>query len=312
LKGRVIRSTGSWYSVQVEHGETYECKIKGTFRMKGIKTTNPLAVGDHVEFEIQKGENIGVINTISPRKNFIIRKSTNLSKISHIIAANIDQAFLVATLASPRTSTGFIDRFLVTSEAYHIPARLVFNKSDLLSEEQNSQMDEVISVYENVGYPCFKVSAQTCENLGLLKSALEGKVNLFTGHSGVGKSTLINKLDKNLNLKTGEISEYHKKGKHITTFAQMLPLCFGGYIIDTPGIKEFGLRNFKKEEVAERFPEMRKLMWDCKYSNCTHVHEPDCAVKKAVALGDIDPGRYFNYLDILEDEYFGIKEWESK
>ena len=313
MDGIVIRSTGSWFSVRAEDGRIFQCKIKGKFRIQGIKATNPVAVGDHVEFDaLEKEENTGLIHKVRERKNHIIRKSTKLSKLSHIIAANIDQAFLVATLAMPRTSTGFIDRFLVTAEAYHIPARLVFNKTDIYDEEQQKQFHELLSIYEKAGYPCNAVSARTGENMISLKEALKNKTSLFSGHSGVGKSTLLNWIEPGLELKTGKISSIHQKGKHITTFAEMHELSFGGFVIDTPGIKEFGLRDFVKEEVAERFPEMRALMWDCKFHNCTHVHEPGCAVKKAVEEGRISITRYKNYLAILQDDYFDKKDWELR
>lgn len=312
MEGIVVKSTGSWFSVKTENEGVCECKIKGTFRIKGIKTTNPVAVGDRVVFDFNPDKKTGLIKEIKKRKNYIIRKSTNLSKISHIIAANIDQAFLVATLASPRTSTGFIDRFLVTTEAYHIPANVVFNKTDIYNNEQLSLLNELTTVYKNAGYGSFNVSAVSGENLDQLKQAMKNNVSLFAGHSGVGKSTIINKIEPGLDLKTGGISEYHQKGKHVTTFAEMHELSFGGYIIDTPGIKEFGLRHFVKEEVAERFPEMRALMWDCKFNNCTHVHEPGCAVKEALQKGEISLSRYENYLRILDDDYFDDKEWEIR
>ncbi len=312
MEGIIVRSTGSWFNVRAENGKVYNCRIKGNFRIRGIKTTNPLAVGDVVLFDLQEDEDIGMIREIKARKNYIIRKSTNLSKISHIIAANIDQAFLVATLASPRTSTGFIDRFLVTAEAYHIPARIIFNKTDTYTEKKQKQLNELLSVYTGAGYPCYQVSALKGTNVQAVKDDLKDKVSLFSGHSGVGKSTLLNCIEPGLELKTGEISAMHQKGKHITTFAEMHELAEGGFVIDTPGIKEFGLRDFEKEEVAERFPEMRALMHECKFHNCTHVHEPGCAVKKAVEEGRINETRYNNYLTILNDDYFDKKEWELR
>ncbi len=304
MKGIVIKSTGSWHTVQTEDGTTIHCKLKGKFRVKGIKTTNPLAVGDKVTIKILPEEGTGLITNISPRHNYIIRKATKLSKVSHIIAANIDQAFLIVTLAEPRTSTGFIDRFLVTAEAYHIPACIVFNKIDIYDSETESLLDELTGIYENTGYPCYHVSALRDDNIGFLEEKMKNMITLFAGHSGVGKSALINTLQPGLNLKTKPISEVHQKGKHTTTFAEIIPLSFGGYIIDTPGIKEFGLYDLKKEEIPERYPEMRALMHNCKYNNCMHVHEPGCAVKEAVENGKISKLRYYNYLSIINAEDF--------
>lgn len=304
MKGIVIKSTGSWHTVQTDDGMTIHCKLKGKFRVKGIKTTNPLAVGDKVTIKILPEEETGLITGISPRHNYIIRKATKLSKVSHIIAANIDQAFLIVTLAEPRTSTGFIDRFLVTAEAYHIPACIVFNKIDIYDSEIESLLDELTGIYENTGYPCYHVSALKGDDIEFLEEKMKNKVTLFAGHSGVGKSALINTLQPGLNLKTKPISEVHQKGKHTTTFAEIIPLSFGGYIIDTPGIKEFGLYDLKKEEIPERYPEMRALMHNCKYNNCMHVHEPGCAVKEAVENGEISKLRYYNYLSIINAEDF--------
>mgnify|MGYP006280157185 CR=1 FL=1 len=312
MEGIVVKSTGSWYKVRAGDGSYYNCRIRGTFRIKGIKTTNPVAVGDRVKFELESGRDTGVIREILERKNYIIRKATRLSKISHIIASNIDQAFLIVTLAYPRTSTGFIDRFLVTTEAYHIPAKIIFNKIDIYDDKLRDLLKETIEIYTSATYPCFSVSAETKENLELLKNEMMNKTTLFAGHSGVGKSSIINAIEPGMHLKTGKLSTQHKKGKHITTFAEMHELSFGGFIIDTPGIKEFGLRDFVKEEVSERFPEMRALMWDCKFHNCTHVHEPGCAVKEAVKEGKISETRYRNYLGILQDDYFGEKAWDLK
>lgn len=299
MTGIVTRSTGSWHMVTLESGLALPCKLKGNFRLKGIRTTNPVAVGDKVEVEMSDDNEMGVINRIFERNNYIIRKATKLSKESHIIAANIDQLLLVATLAFPRTSTGFIDRMLVTSEAYHIPAVIVFNKIDLYIDELIPWLEETEKIYTDTGYPCLRVSAKTGQGLDRLTEVLKGKVSLISGHSGVGKSSLINKLQPGLNLKIKEISTYHLKGQHATTFPEMHRLSFGGYIIDTPGIKEFGLTNFDQGEVAERFPEMRALMHLCRYSNCTHSHEPDCAVIRAKDEGTIHPSRYANYLSIF-------------
>jgi ribosome biogenesis GTPase len=309
VEGTVIKSTGSWLTVMTPKGEIYNCKLKGSFRIKGIKTTNPLAVGDRVEFDMLDEQNTGLIRDIKPRNNYIIRKATKLSKVAHIIAANVDQAAVIVTLAHPRTSTGFIDRFLVTTEAYHIPATIVFNKLDLYNTKMLGRLKELIGIYQEAGYKCIVVSALEKENLDVFKEALKDKITLLSGHSGVGKSALINAIQPHLNLKTREISDYHQKGLHTTTFAEMFPLTFGGFIIDTPGIKEFGLTDFDRREIAERFPEMRKLMYKCRFSNCTHVHEPGCAVKEAVEAGELSLSRYENYLSILSDDYW--KETES-
>ena len=299
-EGVVIKSTGSWYEVRTENGEVVLCRLRGKIRLDGIRTTNPVAVGDKVFFEKENNKDTCVINKILPRYNVIVRKSVNLSKASHIIASNIDQAILVATIAQPRTSTGFIDRFLVTSEAYHIPTIIVFNKCDLYDKEQMSQAEELISVFKSIGYHSFMLSAKTGYQCEELKSIMQNKVNLFSGHSGVGKSALINRLDPHLNVRVGEISEVHEKGKHTTTFSQMFPLSFGGYIIDSPGIKEFGLYDMEKETLAQRFPEMRSLMHECKFSNCTHLHEPHCAIKNAVQNNIIADWRYNDYCNMMD------------
>jgi ribosome biogenesis GTPase / thiamine phosphate phosphatase len=299
VTGIVTRSTGSWHIVTIDNGPAVPCKLKGNFRLKGIRTTNPVAVGDRVEVEMVENQEMGVITRISERNNYIIRKATKLSKDSHIIAANIDQLLLIATLAFPRTSTGFIDRMLVTSEAYHIPAIIVFNKTDLYTPELMPWLEETEKIYLDAGYPCLRVSAKSGKGLDKLKETLKDKVSLFSGHSGVGKSTLINVLQPELHLKIKEISSYHLKGQHATTFPEMHRLSFGGFIIDTPGIKEFGLDNFDKNEIAERFPEMRELMHFCRYRNCTHSHEPGCAVIQAKDEGKIPPSRYANYLSIF-------------
>ena len=304
MKGVIIKSTGSWSSVLSEDGSTYACKLKGRFRIKGIKTTNPVAVGDNVVFDLLKDKNTGLIREILPRHNYIIRRATKLSKVAQILAANIDQVCIIVTLALPRTSTGFIDRILVTTEAYHIPAFIVFNKIDIYDEKQQSALKNVINIYTSAGYNCIQTSALTGENTELFEEEIANKRTLIAGHSGVGKSALINAVDPGLNIKTGELSGYHKVGMHTTTFAQMYPLAFGGFIIDTPGIKEFGLTYFNRKEIAERFPEMRSRMHGCHFSNCTHVNEPDCAVKKAVENGEISPIRYENYLSILNDDYW--------
>lgn len=300
-EGVVIKSTGSWYEVRNDSGEVVLCRLRGKIRLDGIRTTNPISVGDKVLYEKENNKDTCVINKILPRHNVIVRKSVNLSKASHIIASNIDQAILVATIAQPRTSTGFIDRFLVTAEAYHIPTTIVFNKCDLYDEEQMAQAEELISTFEDIGYKSFMISAKTGCRCDELKEIMKDKVSLFSGHSGVGKSALVNRLDPNLNVRVGEISDVHEKGKHTTTFSQMFPLSFGGYIIDSPGIKEFGLYDMEKETLAQRFPEMRSLMHECKFSNCTHLHEPHCAIKDAVENNVIADWRYNDYCSMMED-----------
>ncbi|HRW97225.1 MAG TPA: ribosome small subunit-dependent GTPase A [Bacteroidales bacterium] len=310
MKGVVIKSTGSWFNVRTDDGFVIRCKLKGNFRTKGLKTTNPLAVGDKVEFDYRDEEKVGLINKILPRYNYIIRKSTKLSKVSHIIAANIDLALLVVTIREPRTSVGFIDRFLVTAEAYHIPAALVFNKIDIYGETDFERLDELTKIYEAAGYKTFRVSALTGRNIIDVKAEIKNKVSLFSGISGVGKSQLVNAIEPGLKLKTGDISAYHLKGKHTTTFPEMHSLTFGGFIIDTPGIREFGLVKFKKEEIAERFPEMRRYMHECQFNNCTHTHEPHCAVKEAVKNGKIALSRYESYLRIFNDDYLEKEAWE--
>ncbi|MBO2523902.1 MAG: ribosome small subunit-dependent GTPase A [Bacteroidetes bacterium] len=299
--GRVIKSTGSWYDVRDDAGMVVSCRLRGKIRLDGLRTTNPVAVGDLVNFEKERDKDTCVIDKILPRTNVIVRKSVNLSKESHIIAANVDQAILVATIAQPRTSTGFIDRFTVTAEAYHIPTIIVFNKCDIYNEEQNAVAEELMKVYNNIGYQSFMVSAKTGYNCDRLENIMKDKISMFSGHSGVGKSALVNRMDPNLDIRVGEISEVHEKGKHTTTFAQMYELCFGGYIIDTPGIKEFALFDMEKETLAQRFPEMRALMHDCHFNNCTHLHEPHCAIKDAVEQGVIADWRYENYCNMMDD-----------
>jgi len=310
VKGIVIKSTGSWYTVMNEQKELCNCRLKGQFRVHGIRTTNPVSVGDHVTFESEGTEDNGVITGIDPRSNYIIRRSINLSKSSHIIASNIDRLYIVASIMLPRTSSGFIDRLLVTAEAYHIPAALIFNKTDIYTPQANERAAELMELYSSLGYPSYAVSALEGTGLDALRRVLAGKVNLFSGHSGVGKSALINALDPLLTIKTGEISSYHSKGMHTTTFAEMHPLSFGGYLIDTPGIKEFGLVHFESQEISERFPEFRALLSGCRYNNCTHVHEPGCAVKLALDEGKINAERYHNYLGLLNDENLDATDYE--
>jgi ribosome biogenesis GTPase len=307
-KGIIIKSTGSWYTVKTEEGQLIESRIKGNLRLKGIRSTNPIAVGDHVELTESNednnefGQTVGFIHKILPRTNYIIRKSPNLSKESHIIAANIDQAFLIVTIEYPVTTTTFIDRFLASAEAYRIPCHLIFNKIDLYNEEQSLEMNALIEIYEAIGYQCLMLSAK--DNIGFeaLKKMMADKTNVFSGHSGVGKSTIINALQPHMMIKTGIISEAHFSGKHTTTNSEMYELDFGGYIIDTPGIKGFGVLEMEKEEISHYFPEMFKLLDECQYYNCTHTHEPQCAVKKSVEEGKIAQSRYNSYVGLLEDE----------
>jgi len=288
--------------VLTENGEVLESRLKGLFRTKGIKTTNPVAVGDNVELEKDE-EGKGMINAIAERKNYIIRKSINLSKQTQIVAANIDQALLIVTLALPKTSAGFIDRFLITAEAYHIPVKIIFNKIDLFSDENiMKELDEFISIYEKIGYECIKTSTVKNSNIDVLKNITKDKTTLVAGHSGVGKSSILNAMDKNLDLKTGIISEQHNKGKHTTTFAEMHPLSYGGFIIDTPGIQELSLVDMKKEEVANYFPEMFAIKHKCKFNNCLHINEPKCAILEAVERNEISPSRYDSYLGIINGE----------
>lgn len=310
MKGTIIRSTGSWYQVLTENGEVLDCRLKGKFRIQGIKSTNPIAVGDFVIISVSEKEE-AVIQEILPRNNFLIRKATKLSKTLHIIASNMDHCFLVVTLAYPRTSTGFIDRFLMTAEAYNVPISLVFNKIDLYTEELKQHLDNMVNLYESLDYKCYKVSALTGEGIENLKENIKNKTVLFSGHSGVGKSALINKIDPKLQLRTGEISAYHEKGMHTTTFAEMLTVQENGFIIDTPGIKEFSMVEFKKPEISLYFREIYALIHDCKFHNCTHFHEPECAVIQAVEEGKIDIGRYSNYLSILNDEECFLADWEK-
>jgi ribosome biogenesis GTPase len=298
MQGLITKSTGSWYQVQTHGGERYDCRIKGKFRTKGITMTNPLAVGDIVDFEPEPGQETGVITNLHTRKNYIIRKSINLSKQGQIIAANLDQAILVVTLASPRTSLGFIDRFLITAEAYAIPAKIVFNKLDLFSGEGLEILAGYMAIYENIGYPCYEVSALEGTNVNQLQELLKDKVTLFSGHSGVGKSSLINILLPDLELRISEISEWSDKGTHTTTFAEMFELPQGGFIIDTPGIREMGIIDIEKAELGRLFPEMRARMQYCRFNNCRHINEPGCAVLEALENGEIELSRYESYLSI--------------
>lgn len=302
MKGLVIKSTGSWYHVRGEDGRHYECRIKGKFRTKGIRTTNPVAVGDRVEIELEPEAGIAVISEVEPRKNYMIRRSVNLSKQTQILGANLDQALVVVTLASPPTSLGFIDRFLVTAEAYGIPAVIVFNKLDLFSEEGLEILAEYKAIYESIGYPCFSVSALKGTGMDDLRTVLKDKVTLVSGHSGVGKSTLINTLVPEAHLRTGDISDWSDKGKHTTTFAEMIDLPFGGSIIDTPGIRELGIVDIAPNELSHFFPEMRALLNQCRFNNCRHINEPGCAVVEAVERGEIHSARYESYLSIYHNQ----------
>lgn len=298
MRGFVLRTTGSWYRVRIEDGQILDCRLRGNYRIKGNKQTNPIAVGDYVQLILQD-DGTGLITDIEERTNYIVRRATKLSKQTHVLAANIDQLCLVATLEFPRTSTGFIDRMLVTAEAYHIPSMLIFNKIDLYDEELWQQYNEIKSIYQSAGYPVYEVSAQEGTGVAELRSLMSNKISLFSGHSGVGKSALLNALDSNLNLRVGEVSEWSLKGKHTTTFAELFPFA-GGYIIDSPGIKEFGMVDFTIEELGYCFPEFRPYLSQCYFSNCTHQHEPKCAVKEALKEGAISMERYQNYLSIIE------------
>ncbi len=301
MQGLVIKNTGSWYTVKTVEGSVVECKIKGNFRLKGIRSTNPVAVGDHVEIELNS-QNTAFITAIGDRKNYIIRKSQNLSKQSHIIAANVDQAFLVVTVERPQTSTTFIDRFLATAEAYSVPVVLVFNKTDMLDDSLMRYQRMMTDLYETVGYKCVAVSAETGEGMDELMEMLRDRITLLSGHSGVGKSTMINRLLPGVNLRTAEISDAHNTGMHTTTFSEMLPLPGGGYIIDTPGIKGFGTFDMEPEELTSYFKEIFRFSKDCRFSNCTHTHEPGCAVLKAVEDHYIAASRYQSYMSMLEDK----------
>ena len=304
MKGTVYKSTGSWYQVKSEAGTFYDCRIKGKFRIKGIKSTNPVAVGDRVEFDIEdkEGAEQGVIKKIEKRENYIIRKSVNLSKQTHIIASNIDQVFLLVTLNNPPTLTTFIDRFLVTAEAYHVKAVLLFNKVDSYNEDELVEVKYLAAIYRNACYQCIGISATTGKNVDKVKEMMLGKTSMFAGHSGTGKSTLINAIEPGLNLKTSQISDQHKQGQHTTTFAEMFDLSFDARIIDTPGIKGFGVVEIEREELGDYFPEFFELKQDCKFHNCLHLEEPKCAVKDALEEGEIAWSRYKSYLQILEGE----------
>jgi len=316
MTGIVYKSTGSWYTVKTLNGKVYECRIKGKFRIKGIKSTNPIAVGDYVEFELETKNNkvTGVIHNIRERKNYIVRKSVNLSKQTQIIATNIDQVFLLITINNPPTFTSFIDRFLVTSEAYSIKTILLFNKVDTYNEDILLEVKHLTALYRKIGYQCIGISAKTGKNIDKVKQLMNDNVSMFAGHSGVGKSTLINAIEPGLDLRTKEISSQHMQGRHTTTFAEMFELSFDAKIIDTPGIKGFGIVDMDHEEVGDYFPEFFKLKQDCKFNNCLHVQEPKCAVKKALEKDEVAYSRYKSYLQILEgeEEHYRTDIWDNE
>ena len=302
MKGLVIKNTGSWVTVRLDDGNTVNCKMRGVLRLKGLRCTNPVAVGDRVQVE-DKGGDAPVVGDIEPRRNYIIRRASNLSKEFQIIAANLDQAILVATLTNPETSTTFIDRFLATAEAYQVPAILAFNKVDLLTtDELKMQLEDLKALYEGIGYPVVAMSALTGEGTDALRDVLKGKLSLLSGNSGVGKSSIINLLVPEAHVKVGDVSHTHHKGMHTTTFSELLDLPDGGAIIDTPGVKAFGTIDFERAEVAHYFPEIFKISDDCRFNNCTHTHEPGCAVLDAVEQGIIATSRFASYLSILDED----------
>ena len=302
MTGTVYKSTGSWYTVKTDTGKFVDCRIKGKFRMQGIKSTNPVAVGDIVDFELDESTGTGNISNIHDRTNYIIRKSVNLSKQTHIIAANIDLVFLLITIDNPPTTTTFIDRFLITAEAYHIEAILIFNKIDTLAGDLLDEQLYLQHTYEQIGYSCLRVSATQLQGIDHLKALMTGKVSMFSGHSGVGKSTLVNVLEPALDIRTKHISEQSRQGQHTTTFAEMHDLSFDGQIIDTPGIKGFGVVDIEKDELSGYFPEFFKLKQQCRFNNCLHRDEPGCAVKAALENDDVAWSRYRSYLQILEGD----------
>lgn len=303
-KGKVLKSTGKWYTVELEDGSVVKCRIRGKLKLEGLSTTNPIAVGDVVFLnETIDEEGNRLIEDFEKRRNYIVRKSTNLSKQKQILAANIDHAYLLVTIHSPMTHLAFIDRFLVTAESFRIPTTLLFNKTDTLSEDEMEYADALIDLYTRIGYPCHKISATEKQNIDFLREEIKGKQVMISGHSGVGKSTLVNALDPSIHLKIGEISKAHKQGQHTTTFAEMHKLASGGYIIDTPGIRAFGIVELDKTVLSHYFPEMRSRIGECKFHNCQHLNEPKCAIKAAVESGEIDESRYMTYIQLItEDE----------
>jgi len=304
VNGTVYKSTGSWYTVKSDEGDFYECRIKGKFRTQNIKSTNPVAVGDHVVFQLEEigDETVAVISEIGERKNYIIRKSVKLSKQTHIIAANLDQVFLLITLNNPPTFTAFIDRFLVTAEAYDIPVVLLFNKLDTYTDDELDEVDYLMGLYSHIGYTCIPIEAKDGKNVDKVKAMMVDKTSMFAGHSGVGKSTLVNALEPGLQLKTTEISEQHLQGQHTTTFAEMYDLSFNAQIIDTTGIKGFGIVDMEQDEIGDYFPEFFELKSKCKFNNCLHLDEPKCAVKEALENNEIAWSRYRSYVQMLTGE----------
>jgi ribosome biogenesis GTPase len=301
-KGVVLKSTGSRYRILSNDGNTIECSIRGKLRIQELRTTNPVAVGDNVFFEVDRKSGSGIITEVLERRNYILRKSSNLSKHSQIIAANVDQAFLMITIILPETPVEFIDRFLITAEAYRIPATIVVNKTDLYGGQEIEKMDYLVSMYRKIGYDCVLISVKEKTGLDTLKSRIQSKITLVSGNSGVGKTTLLNTFNPELNLKTEEISDYHKQGKHITTFPEMHQMPFGGFVIDTPGIRGFGVVDMERNEIYHFFREIFRISKNCKFNNCLHLDEPGCAVRTAVENGDIDYLRYRSYLNIMEND----------
>lgn len=301
-RGIVIKSTGSRYRILYGNGNIVECTIRGKFRVRELRATNPVAVGDNVLFDFEKDRNSGIITEVLDRKNYILRKASNLSKQTQVLAANIDQAFLMITIILPETPMEFIDRFLMTAEAYRVPANIIINKTDIYGESELKKMEQVVSIYERIGYDCLRVSLTGRTGIDILREKMKDKISLLAGNSGVGKTTLLNVLEPSLNLKTGELSDYHKQGKHITTFPEMHKMPFGGFVIDTPGIRGFGVVDMDRNEIYHFFPEIFRISEKCRFYNCLHLDEPGCEVRKAVESGIIDPVRYRSYVNILEDE----------
>jgi ribosome biogenesis GTPase len=310
MKGVVVKSTGSWYDVKTEKGDLVKVRLKGIFRLDESKDTNPIAVGDRVSISSEDADNSWVIDEIEERDNYIVRSSPKHKGARQILAANIDQALLIVTMGNPRTSTGFIDRFLLTAEAYHIPTVIIFNKQDMLDVKGRKKQDFTAKIYEAIGYKTLFVSALQQENVDQVKALMKDKTSLIAGHSGVGKSTLMNAVQPHLNIRTDKISRITGKGMHTTTFAEMHPLDFGGSVIDTPGIREFGIKDFKPEEISHYYIEMRGALNDCKFNNCMHENEPGCGVRKAYEEGKISEERYVNYLAIMNDYRANYKHWE--